>query len=588
VASSAFLVAFLSPVPPLAALGQAIGATSGSFCGRLALRRLTGFDPSLPRLRDALALVMGAFGSAAVSASIGLFSLYATEMQAYSGLGSAWLIYWLGDATGVLLVTPLVFTLPGLLEVRSRGRLIELAALLVLLPLVSILVFGELSVAPIQLDMLAFVVLPFVMWAAISFGIAGASLSVFIVAAIATVYTAFGSGPFAQYTPFVNAVLLDVLFVVLGVSALALAAVIAEREHAEAGRLQLVREQIAVETRLQLAAIVESSEDAIFSTSLDGLILTWNKAAERIFGYTEAEVLGRPTAMLCPLELRAESNRVRQRVREGFRTEHFETTRIAKSGARLDVFLTVSPLKDAGERVIGAAEIVRDITVQRRAEKALSSVTRKLIDAQEKERGRIARELHDDISQRLALLAAKLGGLAPEPLGADRLSRETADLQKEAAEIAADVQTLSHSLHASKLQLLGLTAAMKQFCEDFSSQHHIQIDFDTSDLPRQLPSDVSLSFFRILQEAAHNAAKHSQSPKFNVRLWGARGELHLAMTDFGKGFDAEAATTGRGIGLISMEERIKLVNGDLSIDSSPGRGTTIHAYCALRGGTPEV
>ena len=122
IAASAFLVAFSSAVPPLAAAGQAIGATVAALTGAFLLRRILDFDPSLSRLRDALGLVvLGAFGSAILSASIGMFSLYATGVQAYSGLASAWLIYWLGDSTGVLLVTPLVFTLPSLFAHSVSG-----------------------------------------------------------------------------------------------------------------------------------------------------------------------------------------------------------------------------------------------------------------------------------------------------------------------------------------------------------------------------------------------------------------------------------------------------------------------------------
>ena len=255
IVASAFLVAFSSAVPPLAAAGQAIGATVAALTGASLLRRIVDFNPSLSRLSDALGLVvLGAFGSSLLSASIGMFSLYATGVQAYSGLGPAWLIYWLGDSTGVLLVTPLVFTLPSLFAIRSRARIVELAALLALLTLACLIVFGDLQLIPVRLHVMAFAVLPFVMWAAIDFGIGGASLSVFLVATVATLATAFGHGPFAAHSPFINAVLLDVLFAVLSVSGLALGAVIAERERAISDREQLIREQTAAEARLRLAS----------------------------------------------------------------------------------------------------------------------------------------------------------------------------------------------------------------------------------------------------------------------------------------------------------------------------------------------
>ena len=234
IAASCFVVALQSPVSALTAMGQAAGATLAAVTGGLLLRRVADFDPALSRLRDVLALiVVGALASSVLSASIGIASLFGTRFEAYAGVVSAWLIYWLGDATGILLVTPLVFTLGTLFQIRSRPLILELAALLTLLTSACFLVFGDLRLVPVSMDVLAFALFPFVMWAAINFGIGGASLAVFIVATAATLLTALGHGPFSTHTPFVNAAFLDVFFAVLAVPGLALAAVINERERAE-------------------------------------------------------------------------------------------------------------------------------------------------------------------------------------------------------------------------------------------------------------------------------------------------------------------------------------------------------------------
>ena len=171
----AFLIAFFSPVSHWAALGQAAGATLAAFSGALLLQHAAKFDKSLSRLHDALALViLGALTSAMVSASIGVCVLYGTHVHAYSGLGSAWLIYWLGDATGVLLVTPFALTFPQILRIRDRSRITELVVLFVLLATACFLIFGDSSLIPVRLHVLAFAVLPFVVWAAIRFGVIGA------------------------------------------------------------------------------------------------------------------------------------------------------------------------------------------------------------------------------------------------------------------------------------------------------------------------------------------------------------------------------------------------------------------------------
>ena len=570
IAASSFAIAGSSSVPLLAAAGQAFGATTAVLIGAALLRRIPSFDPSLSRLRDALGLiVVGAFGSALVSASVGTLSLFAFQVQPYSGLWSSWLIYWLGDSTGVLLVTPLVFTLRGLIgrvHVRKRAGF----ALLALLLAACSFVFGDLPLFSVRLHVLAFAVLPFVMWAAIDFGIGGASLAVFLIATIATLATAFGLGPFAGSIPLINALLLDVLFVVLSVSGLTLAAVITERENTEAERQRLVREQVATEARLHLATIVESSDDAIYSKNLDGIILSWNAAAERTFGFTAAEIVGRSAAILLPDGAQEEEKTILERLRVGERILRYETTRVTKSGSGIEVSMTISPLTDTRGRVIGAAAIARDISEQRRVHQALSSVSRRLIHAQEEERARIARELHDDIGQRLALLAVSLS-TAPD----------RARLYQQASEIASDVQSLSHELHSSKLELLGLARAMESFCRDFAEQQHVTVDFTDDTSSSRFPSSVSLSLFRVLQEAVSNGVKHGRALRFEVRLSESDGFLGLLVKDQGEGFDLWAARASPGLGLISMEERLKLVNGELTIETQPGEGTSIHARVNL-------
>jgi PAS domain S-box-containing protein len=376
IASAAVLVAASSPVSLVTAAGQAAAATLAAFIGSVVLQRVGAFDTSISRLRDALNLIaVGAFGSAVVSASIGLLVLYASNVQAYSGLGPAWLIYWLGDSTGVLLVTPLVLTAPRLLTIGSRARVAELCGLLLLLTLTCFVIFGDLPPLPVKLHVLAFVVLPFVIWAAIRFGVRGAALATLLVATIATVATALGSGPFAQHTPFTNAVLLDVFFAVLAVSGMTLATVIAERQIADNERERLVGEQAAMEARLRLATIVESSEDAIIAEDLDGTITDWNKAAERLCGYPAGEAIGRRSTALGLVNGGPGFAEV---ARKSDAIVHKETVFETRDGRRLEMSLAISPIRDVAGRVAGASVIARDITERKRADEALRESEEKL------------------------------------------------------------------------------------------------------------------------------------------------------------------------------------------------------------------
>jgi len=238
---------------------------------------------------------------------------------------------------------------------------------------------------------------------------------------------------------------------------------------------------------------------------------------------------------------------------------------------------------DSAGRVVRLRGTVQDITERKRAEEALSSVNGRLIEAQESERARIARDLHDDIGQRLALLTwalKEVKGLQPESSGEARGRLDA--LQKQAAELAADVQALSHELHPPRLLHLGVAAAMQGFCEELSGQKSVEIDFGQENVPGSVPSDVSLCLFRVLQEALHNGVRHSRAQHFDVHLHGTDNAVHLTVRDHGVGFDVEAATRSLGLGLTSMKERLKLVGGELVIESQATRGTTVLARAPVR------
>jgi signal transduction histidine kinase len=216
--------------------------------------------------------------------------------------------------------------------------------------------------------------------------------------------------------------------------------------------------------------------------------------------------------------------------------------------------------------------VVADISDLKRAEESLAEMTRKLIDAQEQERSRIGRELHDDINQRLAMLAVELDKLQDDP---PDLQSRVRELRKAIAEISDDVQGLSHELHSSKLEYLGVVAGIRSWCKEFGQRQKMEIQFST-DVSNALPQEIGLTLLRILQEAFHNAIKHSGVRKVSVQLREESGEIHLIVSDGGKGFDTEGALRREGLGLISMRERVRLVNGTIAIDSKPLGGTTIH------------
>jgi len=611
---------------------------------------------------------------------------------------------------------------------------------------------------------------------------------------------------------------------------LAVAADITDLKHAE-------------EIRLRHAAIVESSNDAIVSKNLEGVISGWNVATQRMFGYTEEEAIGQPITMIIPPELWDEENDILRRVRAGERIEHYETRRVSKDGKTIDVSITVSPARDAEGRIIGASKIAQDISEKKRrdanlhdseerfrlamnnvasgvytldlnglvtyvnpaaealfgwtnaellgrkmhdvthykhpdgspfpasdcpglqvlqrgvelreqedmfirkdgrffpvvysasplktegktvgivvgfrddtqrreaeravreseerfrlvanaapvliwmsdvdklctyfnqgwleftgrsleaelgngwtqgvypddvercletytkafdrrvpfqmeyrlkrrdgeyrwmfdqgvprfnadasfvgyigscidvtehklAAEALSTVSQRLIEAHEEERTRLARELHDDIIQQLALLSLKLQLVKrSHPASAAELDGEIGAAVQNIAEVATDIRALSHRLHSSKLESVGLEGAAAGFCEELSDRHAVEIAFHSENISKTLPPGISLCLFRVLQEALQNAIKHSGSRRFRVLLRGQVDNVELTVQDSGAGFDPQEAMKGRGLGLTSMKERLGLVNGQLSIHSELGRGTTIQARVPLTAAT---
>ena len=704
VAVGAFLVAFLSPVSHFAAAGQAAGATVAALTGAFLLHRVADFHPSLSRLRDALGLIVfGAFGSAMVSASVGVSSLQATHAKAYFGAGSAWVIYWLGDSTGVLLVTPLVLTLPSLLRIRFRASIGELAALLTFLIATCFVLFGRLSSIRVKFDVLAFAVLPFVMWAAIKFGTAGASLSVLVTATIATLETAYGQGPFAGNTPFTNAVLLDVFFSVLAVSGLTLSAVIAERDQAAR---KLTEEKLreyknAVEGAEEMIAVVDRQyryvianrkfleyrnmtsqqvtghlisdvlNPGVFETvvkekldqSFGGEVVryemkyTYPGLGERdvFISYFPIEGAAGVDRVACIMQDVTERRRAEEAIRESekrfrllantapvmiwmsgpdkqatyFNQLWLDFTGRSEADLRAGLAGVIHPedeqrcseiysqafdqrqpfskecrlrrhdgqyrwMLDIGvprfhEDVSFAGYIgsCMDVTDRKLAEEALASVNRRLIEAQDQECTRIARELHDDLGQRLALLMIEMDRLSHDLTYPDECRGRIGELQQLASELTTDLQSLSHRLHSSRLDLQGVAAAMRGFCKQFSKQQGVEVDFRSGDLPAPVPRDISLCLYRVLQEALRNSAKHSGVRNYETHLWATQHEIHLKVKDLGKGFDTEMASAGHGLGLVSMRERLTLVGGQLSIQSQPKLGTTIHAWVPLDRATSK-
>jgi signal transduction histidine kinase/integral membrane sensor domain MASE1 len=237
---------------------------------------------------------------------------------------------------------------------------------------------------------------------------------------------------------------------------------------------------------------------------------------------------------------------------------------------------------DEQGRMVRMIGMIADTTLRRLTEEALSTVSRRLIVAQEQERARIARELHDDLGQRMALLSISLEQFEQDTEWLSSTARQQLHkIAEVSTEISSSIHDLSYQLHPSKLDTLGLLPSLRGFCREFSEQHHLKVQFVHHDIPRQIPKDVTLCLFRIAQEALQNVVKHSGAAEANVELSGQDGRINLGISDSGAGFSPESVEGDTGLGLISMRERLRLVGGHLSVESYPSHGTRIRVSVPL-------
>jgi PAS domain S-box-containing protein len=372
----------------------------------------------------------------------------------------------------------------------------------------------------------------------------------------------------------------------------------------------------ADELRGWLAAIVDCSDDAIVSKTLEGVITSWNRGAERIFGYTAAEAVGRHITLIIPEDRRAEEDDVLARLRRGERVDHFETVRRARDGRLIPISLTVSPVRDAGGRMIGASKVARDVTERKLAEAALRrardeleervrertaelssanealrlemaerqrveqeriQLLTHLVLAQEDERRRIARELHDQLGQQLTALRLTLETLKAQSVERTDLRVQIETLEELARQLDQDIAFRLCELRPIGIDDLGLPAALTKYVHNWSKHCGIPVRLHTSPLTDDgLTSEVRTTIYRLAQEALNNIAKHARADHVDVVLERSSEHLSLVIEDNGLGFDPSgAATAGHRLGLIGMRERAALVGADLQIESTPGRGTTV-------------
>ena len=317
------------------------------------------------------------------------------------------------------------------------------------------------------------------------------------------------------------------------------------------------------------------------ASTKDGCYIDVNETFEQQTGWCRDEVIGRsPSDINLWVDPHQRSLFIQKLLAEGSVREL--EVRIRRKDGQIRTTLGSAELIEVNGKPC-TLSVIADVTERKRAEEALASLSGHLIETQDEERKRIAREIHDDYNQRVAMLAIDLEQLA-ENVGdsSGETSQKVHELFDRVSELGADLHSLSHRLHSSTLESLGLLAGLEAFCKEFAEQQGVQIDFVHENVRRGLPADAALCMFRITQEALRNVKRHSGANRAEVRLEQLDGSLHLSVSDRGKGFNSNKPAAERGIGIHSMEERLRLLGGNLEIQSRPMEGTRIDAWLPLK------
>lgn len=369
-----------------------------------------------------------------------------------------------------------------------------------------------------------------------------------------------------------------------------------------------------------LAAIVDSSEDAIVSKTLDGIITSWNAAAERVFGYTSSEAVGQHISLIIPVDRRSEETVIIDRIKRGERIEHFDTVRVRKDHTSLDISLTISPVRDASGKIIGASKIARDITERKQIERELREsegryrtladaldtqvqfrtqelqrrnselrdLSALLMEAQDAERRHIARELHDSAGQTLTALGLQLARISEEAKKDPALAKDVHDAEDLVQHLARELRTTSYLLHPPLLDETGISSALGWYVQGLAERSGLQIDLQIPDNFGRLPSEMELVIFRLVQECLTNIHRHSGSRTALIRIEREQDAIHVSVEDQGKGMSPERLAAiqsqGTGVGLRGMHERVRHLRGDLVIESDAS-GTRVYATLPL---TPSL
>jgi len=622
IALSVFLGSLLTGAPAGLAAGMAVGNTLEALAGYYLLRRVIDIHLPLDRIRDVVGVVVVSIFCTAISASFGTLSLMVTANESWAAFLPIWTTWWIGDFLGALVVAPfLLVWLASPAPSLPAKRLLESVAVWVALVFVTWFVFFTPPPAGIAHEALLYVIFPFTIWASLRLGQRGAATAVILVSGIAIWGTTQGHGPFAVASKNDSLILLQTFMAVVSLTSLILAAASMERR-AASGALQHKVHELDTLNRSSEAFLTSLGQDDLYQTicqlAVDrfGVDAAWVEIADWETGQLRLLASrGIPLEIIPALKSRwsdddttlendAPLMRIKDQPEGPVHNDFASYAVIPMWFGNRPLGLVKMLSRSAGffnpdrEILLRSFSNLAAIAIQnswlldrvRRGNEQLHALSQRLLKAQEEERLHLSRELHDESGQLLAAMMVQLGLLerhtggsvlgSPAAGSFTEIQAHVKEMKRTTTAIQEHLHTMAVNLRPASLDHVGLVTALQQYIKEFNRQYDLCVEFEATGMEdRRLPPEMETAIFRIVQESLTNVVLHAQARRVDIVLHRQNGTIVTAIDDDGVGFNPQSPTTENQLGLFGMRERVQMLGGRLTIESTPGprpgHGTTV-------------
>jgi signal transduction histidine kinase len=593
----------LTGAPVSLAIGMAAGNTLEAVIAVYFLKRILHFHDALDRLNDVIGLAVVALVTTAISATIGTSTLNLATETPRSAFFDIWITWWIGDLLGALVVAPFILVwLKRFSLTKIRKSIVESIGLILLIMFISWYVFSKTPPIDVAHQAMIYVIFPFIIWAALRFGQHGATTGIVLISAIAIWGSVNGTGPFAQESINESLILLQTFMGVVSLTSLILAATTIERRKA-AQALQQRIEDLDTLNKASKSFLGNFDKDSVYHIICKIAVEKFNITGAWI-EMQSAENL--PNAVTSAYGIEKKEIMKQMEVWKDKRDIKDKEVALFQSNNTLPEYKSfgVFPLI-FGNRTLGALNLLSNSTIVFSEDKQLliqsyanlaavaiqnawlfeevshgneqlHALSQRLMKAQEEERLHLSRELHDESGQLLAAMMVELGLLSREAEKNIKITDHLKKIEGFSHNLQNNLHRLAVNLRPASLDHLGLVTALEQYIQEFSRQHSIEVDFEAVGLEKKrLPIEIETSLFRIVQESLTNIAIHAEAAHVDVLISYRNQHVVTVVEDDGVGFIPTGPTIEKQLGLFGMKERVEMMQGSFTIESAPGKGTTI-------------